>query len=51
MPTLELVKNGRVSVLSTMFSIHNMSFTFTKFEQQRLKNILEKNKKMNNLEP
>jgi hypothetical protein len=44
MPTLELVKNGRVSVLSIMFSLHNMSFTFTKFEQQRFKNIVKKNK-------
>jgi hypothetical protein len=44
MSTLELVKNGRVGVLSTMFLIHNMSSIFTKFEQQGLKKNNEKKK-------
>jgi hypothetical protein len=45
MLTLELVKNGGACVLSTMFSIHNISFIFTKFDQQMLKKIVKKNKK------
>jgi hypothetical protein len=34
MSTLKLVKNGGVGVVSTKFSIHNMSSILTKFEQQ-----------------
>jgi hypothetical protein len=45
-----LVKNGEVELLSTMFSIHNMSFLLTKFEQQRFKKTIKK-RRMNNLEP
>ncbi len=39
MSTLKLIKNVTISVLSTMSSIHNMFFIFTKLEQQGLKKI------------
>jgi hypothetical protein len=40
-------ENGKKCVLSTMSSIHNMSFIFTEFEQG-LKKIVEKSKKQRN---
>jgi hypothetical protein len=51
MSTLELVKNERVGVLLTMFSmfsIHNMPSILTKFENKDLKKIVEKSKKQRN---
>jgi hypothetical protein len=50
MSTLELVQNGGVDVLSTMSSIRNMSFIFTKCEQQGYKKTM-KNKRLSNLGP
>ncbi len=38
MSILELIKNEKVNILSIMFSIHSMSFIFSKFEQQDYKN-------------
>jgi hypothetical protein len=51
MSTLELVKNGGACVMSTMSLIHNISFIFTKFDQQMYKKIVKNNKngKMTNL--
>jgi len=37
MSTLELVKNGRIDVLSLMSSIHSMSSILIEFEQQDIK--------------
>jgi hypothetical protein len=48
--TLELVKNGRVDVLSPMSSKHSMSSILTEFEKQIVKKT-KKTKTMNNLGP
>jgi hypothetical protein len=49
----ELVKNGGACVLSTMFSIHNISSILIEFQQQRFKKTMEreKNEELINLGP